>query len=48
MLGPKSVAFGALTLAFARGSRAQNSSTPAGPAWVQADYDISPPVYPSR
>jgi hypothetical protein len=47
MLGPNNFALGALTLAFAQGSHAQNISTP-GPAWVQSDYDTSPPVYPSR
>jgi hypothetical protein len=47
MLGSNSFAVGASVLAFARGSLGQNTST-AGPAWVQSDYDTSPPVYPSR
>jgi hypothetical protein len=47
MMGPNSFAYSALVLALARGSLGQNTST-AGPAWVQSDYDTSPPVYPSR
>jgi hypothetical protein len=47
MLRPNSFTVSALALAFAQGSYAQNTSTP-GPAWVQSEYDTSPPVYPSR
>jgi len=47
MLRPNSFTVSALALALSHGSYAQNNSTP-GPAWVQSEYDSSPPVYPSR
>lgn len=47
MLKPNSFTVSALALAFVQGSHGQDSSTP-GPAWVQSEYDTSPPVYPSR
>ena len=46
MLKPNSFTVSALALAFIQESHGQNSTT--GPAWVQSEYDTSPPVYPSR
>lgn len=46
MLRPNSFTVSALALAFVQGSHTQNSTK--GPAWVQSEYDTSPPVYPSR